>query len=126
MTIAEVRLWGRTIGAVSWDGQSQRGNFEYDFDLAVWCRGVGVVECDLRCGAGGVFIASTAETYRSADRPHGDSQLASYWDAGGRDGRGTTAGNRFRAALLRCEAGSLVQPLWLGAVVRQPSRSGGS
>lgn len=34
MTIAEVRLWGRTIGAVSWDGQSQRGNFEYDFDFA--------------------------------------------------------------------------------------------
>ncbi len=30
MTNAEVKLWGKTIGAVSWDKNSGRGNFEYD------------------------------------------------------------------------------------------------
>ena len=30
MTIAEVKLWGKTIGAVSWDESVGRGNFEYD------------------------------------------------------------------------------------------------
>lgn len=30
MTLAEVRLWGRTIGAVAWDEARQLGNFEYD------------------------------------------------------------------------------------------------
>jgi serine/threonine-protein kinase HipA len=29
MTIAEVKLWGRTIGAVSWDENAGRGNFQY-------------------------------------------------------------------------------------------------
>lgn len=30
MTIAEVKLWGKTIGAVGWDKTVGRGNFEYD------------------------------------------------------------------------------------------------
>ncbi len=30
MTVAEVRLWGRTIGAVGWDAATQRAGFEYD------------------------------------------------------------------------------------------------
>ena len=30
MTVAEVKLWGKTIGAVSWDKDAGRGNFEYD------------------------------------------------------------------------------------------------
>jgi len=30
MTIAEVKLWGKTIGAVSWDENSERSNFQYD------------------------------------------------------------------------------------------------
>ena len=30
MTIAEVILWGKTIGAVSWDENSGRSNFQYD------------------------------------------------------------------------------------------------
>lgn len=30
MTIAEVKLWGRTIGAVSWDEDAGFANFEYD------------------------------------------------------------------------------------------------
>ena len=30
MTVAEVRLWGRTIGAVSWDGDRGFAHFEYD------------------------------------------------------------------------------------------------
>ena len=30
MTVAEVRLWGRTIGAVSWDEDRGVANFEYD------------------------------------------------------------------------------------------------
>ncbi len=30
MSIAEVKLWGRTIGAVSWDEKSGLANFEYD------------------------------------------------------------------------------------------------
>jgi len=30
VSIAEVKLWGRTIGAVSWDESAGRGNFEYD------------------------------------------------------------------------------------------------
>ncbi len=30
MTIAEVKLWGKTIGAVSWDPTSQLAHFEYD------------------------------------------------------------------------------------------------
>ncbi len=30
MTNAEVKLWGKTIGAVSWDKSAERGNFEYD------------------------------------------------------------------------------------------------
>jgi len=30
MTIAEVSLWGKTIGAVSWDENIGRGNFQYD------------------------------------------------------------------------------------------------
>ena len=30
MTFAEVRLWGRTIGAVSWDEDAGFANFEYD------------------------------------------------------------------------------------------------
>lgn len=30
MTIAEVKLWGKTIGAVSWDNNAGRGNFQYD------------------------------------------------------------------------------------------------
>ncbi len=29
MTVAEVRLWGKTIGAVSWDENTQLANFEY-------------------------------------------------------------------------------------------------
>ena len=29
MTIAEVRLWGRTIGAVGWDDDAGLANFEY-------------------------------------------------------------------------------------------------
>ncbi len=29
MTVASVRLWGRTIGAVSWDADRRLGNFEY-------------------------------------------------------------------------------------------------
>jgi len=34
MTLAEVRLWGRTIGAVAWDEARQLGNFEYDSAFA--------------------------------------------------------------------------------------------
>lgn len=30
MTTATVQLWGRDIGAVSWDEDAERGNFEYD------------------------------------------------------------------------------------------------
>lgn len=30
MTIAEVKLWGKTIGAVSWDESAGRSNFQYD------------------------------------------------------------------------------------------------
>jgi len=30
VTIAEVKLWGKTIGAVSWDDDSSLANFEYD------------------------------------------------------------------------------------------------
>ena len=30
MTIAEVKLWGKTIGAVSWDKRAGRSSFEYD------------------------------------------------------------------------------------------------
>jgi serine/threonine-protein kinase HipA len=34
MTLAEVSLWGRTIGAVSWDPSRQVANFEYDAAFA--------------------------------------------------------------------------------------------
>ena len=34
MTIAEVRMWGRTIGAVSWEENAARSNFQYDPDFA--------------------------------------------------------------------------------------------
>ena len=30
MTVAKVDLWGRTIGAVSWDADRQLAHFEYD------------------------------------------------------------------------------------------------
>jgi len=30
MTVAEVKLWGRTIGAVSWDDEAAYAHFEYD------------------------------------------------------------------------------------------------
>lgn len=30
MSVAEVKLWGRTIGAVSWDSKGEYANFEYD------------------------------------------------------------------------------------------------
>ncbi len=30
MTIAEIKLWGKTIGAVSWNTKTQLGHFEYD------------------------------------------------------------------------------------------------
>ncbi len=30
MTVAEVKLWGKTIGAVSWDGNTGLAHFEYD------------------------------------------------------------------------------------------------
>ncbi len=30
MTVAEVKLWGRTIGAVSWDDKAQLAHFEYE------------------------------------------------------------------------------------------------
>jgi serine/threonine-protein kinase HipA len=30
MTVAEVKLWGKTIGAISWDDGAGRGNFQYD------------------------------------------------------------------------------------------------
>jgi len=30
MSLAEVKLWGRTIGAVNWDSQNEYANFEYD------------------------------------------------------------------------------------------------
>ena len=30
MTVAEVNLWGKTIGAVSWDDDQAIANFEYD------------------------------------------------------------------------------------------------
>ena len=33
MTVAEVRLWGRAIGAVSWDENAQLANFEYQPDF---------------------------------------------------------------------------------------------
>ncbi len=33
MTVASVKMWGRTIGAVSWDDTLRRGNFEYDPDF---------------------------------------------------------------------------------------------
>ena len=33
MTIAEVKLWGKTIGAVSWDAHKQLAHFEYDPDF---------------------------------------------------------------------------------------------
>jgi serine/threonine-protein kinase HipA len=33
MTTAEVKLWGKTIGAVSWDKEAARGNFQYDPDF---------------------------------------------------------------------------------------------
>lgn len=34
MTIAEVKLWGKTIGAVSWDEDAGPANFEYDPEFA--------------------------------------------------------------------------------------------
>ena len=34
MTIAEVSLWGKTIGAVSWDKGTGRGNFQYESNFA--------------------------------------------------------------------------------------------
>ena len=34
MTLAQVSLWGRTIGAVSWDAERQVANFEYDAAFA--------------------------------------------------------------------------------------------
>jgi len=34
MTIAEVQMWGRTIGAVNWDKNAARSNFQYDPDFA--------------------------------------------------------------------------------------------
>ena len=34
MTIAEVTLWGKTIGAVSWDEGAGRGNFQYEPSFA--------------------------------------------------------------------------------------------
>lgn len=34
MTVAEVKLWDRTIGAVNWDENDRRGNFQYDPDFA--------------------------------------------------------------------------------------------
>jgi len=34
MTVAEVRLWDKTIGAVSWDESLGRGNFQYTPDFA--------------------------------------------------------------------------------------------
>jgi len=34
MTIAKVNLWGKTIGAVSWDRNAGRSNFQYDPDFA--------------------------------------------------------------------------------------------
>ncbi|MEY4641051.1 MAG: hypothetical protein RLZZ227_1045 [Pseudomonadota bacterium] len=34
MTLAEVSLWGRVIGAVSWDAERQVANFEYDAGFA--------------------------------------------------------------------------------------------
>jgi serine/threonine-protein kinase HipA len=34
MTIAEVRLWGKTIGAVSWDEGAEFANFEYESAFA--------------------------------------------------------------------------------------------
>ena len=33
MMLAEVRLWGRRIGAVSWDAARAVGNFEYESDF---------------------------------------------------------------------------------------------
>ena len=30
MTIAEIKLWGKAIGAVSWDETTQLANFEYE------------------------------------------------------------------------------------------------
>jgi len=30
MTIAEIKLWGKAIGAVSWDDNTQLANFEYE------------------------------------------------------------------------------------------------
>ena len=30
MTVAEVRLWGKTIGAVSWNEDTGLASFEYD------------------------------------------------------------------------------------------------
>ncbi len=33
MTVAEVKLWGTTIGAASWDSHSNSANFEYDPDF---------------------------------------------------------------------------------------------
>ncbi len=33
MSIAEVRLWGKTIGAVSWSEENKVANFEYDLDF---------------------------------------------------------------------------------------------
>src|SRR4051812_17211123 len=34
MTLAKVSLWGRVIGAVSWDASRQVANFEYDAAFA--------------------------------------------------------------------------------------------
>ncbi|WP_417832584.1 type II toxin-antitoxin system HipA family toxin [Terasakiella sp.] len=34
MTVAEVKLWGRTIGAVSWDQNTAQGAFQYDQQFA--------------------------------------------------------------------------------------------
>lgn len=33
MTTAEVKLWGKSIGAVSWDEDAGLANFEYEPDF---------------------------------------------------------------------------------------------
>lgn len=38
MTLAEVKLWGKTIGAVSWNEETRLASFEYDPEF----RGSGI------------------------------------------------------------------------------------
>ena len=51
MTVAEVRLWGRRIGAVSWSDEDRLGSFEYDEEF----RGSGIEVAPLQMPLAGMI-----------------------------------------------------------------------